>query len=116
MSMSTSVTTYAVLLIAILAETFATSCLNASQQFTKLVPSLLSVIGYAVSFYAFSHVTKVMPIGVAYAIWCALGIIFITLVGSFYFKQHLDMPACIGLGLMIAGVLVINLFSSSVRH
>ena len=114
--MSGAVTTYAILLVAILAETFATSCLKASQQFTKLTPSLLSILGYAVSFYAFSHATKVMPIGVAYAIWCALGIILVTGVGAFYFKQHLDMPAYIGLGLMIAGVLVINLFSDSVKH
>lgn len=114
--MSGAVTTYAILLVAILAETFATSCLNASQQFTKIVPTVCSVAGYVVSFYAFSHVLKYMPVGVAYAIWCALGIILVTGVGAFYFKQHLDMPAYIGLGLMIAGVLVINLFSDSVKH
>lgn len=114
--MSGAVATYSILLFAILAETFATSCLNASQQFTKLIPTLLSVAGYAASFYAFSHVTKVMPIGVAYALWCALGIILITIVGALYFKQPLDLPAYIGLGLMIAGVLVIHLFSSSIRH
>lgn len=108
--------TYAILLVAILAETFATSCLNASQQFTKIIPTGLSIAGYAVSFYAFSHVLKYMPVGVAYAIWCALGIILVTGVGAIYFKQQLDMPAYIGLGLMIAGVLVINLFSDSIKH
>ena len=108
--------TYGILLIAILAETFATSCLNASQQFTKLVPTTLSIAGYAVSFYAFSQVLKYMPVGVAYAIWCALGIILVTAVGAVYFRQQLDLPADIGLGLMIAGVLVINLFSDSVKH
>lgn len=108
--------TYGLLLITILAETFATSCLNASRQFTRLVPTLCAIAGYVVSFYALSHVLKTMPVGIAYAIWCALGIIFVSAVGVFYFKQHLDLPAYIGLGLMIAGVLVINLFSDSVRH
>ena len=106
--MSGAVTTYGLLFIAILAETFATSSLNASQQFTRLVPTLCSITGYVVSFYTFSHVVKVMPVGIGYAIWCALGVV--------YFKQHLDVPACIGLGLIIAGVIVINVFSAAVRH
>lgn len=114
--MSGAVTTYGLLFIAILAETFATSSLNASQQFTRFVPALCSIIGYVVSFYTFSHVVKVMPVGIAYAIWCALGIVLISLVGVVYFKQHLDMPAYIGLGLIIAGVIVINVFSESVKH
>ena len=115
-SMSGTAVTYGLLFIAILAETFATSSLNASKQFTKLVPTLCAVLGYVVSFYVFSHVLKSMPVGVAYAIWCALGIVLISIVGVVYFKQSLDMPACIGLGLIIAGVMVINLFSNSVRH
>ena len=114
--MSGAVTTYGLLFIAILAETFATSSLNASQQFTRLVPTLCSITGYVVSFYTFSHVVKVMPVGIGYAIWCALGIVLISLVGVGYFKQHLDVPACIGLGLIIAGVIVINVFSAAVRH
>ena len=114
--MSGTAVTYGLLFIAILAETFATSSLNASKQFTKLVPTLCAVLGYVVSFYVFSHVLKSMPVGVAYAIWCALGIVLISIVGVVYFKQSLDMPACIGLGLIIAGVMVINLFSNSVRH
>ena len=114
--MSGTAVTYGLLFIAILAETFATSSLNASKQFTKLVPTLCAVLGYVVSFYVFSHVLKSMPVGVAYAIWCALGIVLISIVGVVYFKQSLDIPACIGLGLIIAGVMVINLFSNSVRH
>ena len=114
--MNETAATYALLLIAILAETFATSSLNASKQFTKLIPSLCAIGGYIVSFYAFSHVLKSMPVGVAYAIWCALGIILISVVGFVWFKQSLDLPACIGLGLIIAGVVVINLFSETVRH
>lgn len=111
-----AITTYGLLLIAILAETFATSSLNASRQFTKLLPSLSAIGGYVVSFYVFSHVLKSMPVGIAYAIWCALGIVLISTVGVLYFKQHLDLPAYIGLGLIIAGVIVINIFSDSVRH
>ena len=108
--------TYGLLLVAILAETFATSSLNASKQFTRLVPTLCSIGGYVISFYTFSHVLKSMPVGIAYAIWCALGILLISAVGVVYFKQHLDPPAYIGLCLIIAGVVVINLFSDSVRH
>ena len=111
-----AITTYGLLLIAILAETFATSSLNASKQFTRLIPTLCAICGYVVSFYVFSHVLKSMPVGVAYAIWCALGILLISAVGVVYFRQHLDLPAYIGLGLIIAGVVVINLFSDSVKH
>lgn len=114
--MSGTATTYGLLVIAIIAETFATSSLNASKQFTKLLPTLCAVFGYVISFYTFSHVLKAMPVGIAYAIWCALGIILISIIGLVYFKQSLDLPACIGLGLIIAGVVVINVFSSSVRH
>ena len=114
--MSGAVTTYGLLFIAILAETFATSSLNASQQFTRPVPTLCSIFGYVVSFYTFSLVLKSMPVGIGYAIWCALGIVLISAVGVFYFKQHLDLPAYIGLGLIIAGVVVINVCSGSVRH
>jgi len=114
--MNGTVSTHALLLIAILAETFATSSLNASKLFTKLIPTLCAVGGYVVSFYSFSHVLKSMPMGVAYAIWCALGIILISVVGLVWFKQSLDLPACIGLGLIIAGVVIINVFSATVRH
>ncbi len=114
--MSAAITTYGLLVVAILAETFATSSLNASQQFTRPIPTLCSIIGYVVSFYTFSHVLKTIPVGVGYAIWCALGIVLISLVGVFYFKQHLDVPAYIGLGLIIAGVIVIHVFSDSMRH
>ena len=114
--MSGAGTTYGLLFIAILAETFATSSLHASQQFTRPVPTLCSIFGYVVSFYTFSHVLKSMPVGIGYAIWCALGIVLISAVGVFYFKQHLDLPAYIGLGLIIAGVVVINVCSGSVRH
>ncbi len=107
---------YLILLLAIIFETFATSFLKQSEQFTKLVPSILTIIGYATSFYCLSIVLKTIPVGIAYAIWSGVGIILIALIGLIVFKQHLDLPAIIGLGMIIAGVVIINVFSKSVSH
>ncbi len=107
---------YLLLLLAIVAETIATSSLKMSEQFTKLVPSIITVIGYGAAFYCLSIVLKTVPVGIAYALWSGIGIILITLIGVFYFKQHLDLPAIIGLVLIVAGVVVINVFSKSVSH
>ena len=87
-----------------------------SEQFTKLVPSVLTVLGYAAAFYCLSVVLKSIPVGIAYAIWSGVGIILIALIGFFVFKQHLDLAAIIWLVLIIAGVVVINVFSNSVSH
>lgn len=87
-----------------------------SEQFTKLVPSVFTILGYAAAFYCQSVVLKNIPVGIAYAIWSGVGIILIALIGFFVFKQHLDLPAIIGLALIIAGVVVINVFSNSVSH
>ena len=102
--------------LAIVFETVATSFLKQSEQFTKLVPSVLTVLGYAAAFYCLSVVLKSIPVGIAYAIWSGVGIILIALIGFFVFKQHLDLAAIIGLVLIIAGVVVINVFSNSVSH
>ncbi len=107
---------YLILLLAIVFETIATSCLKQSEQFTRLWPSLVTVIGYAVSFYCLSVVLRTIPVGIAYAIWSAVGIVLVSVIGFVVFKQHLDLPALLGLGLIIAGVVVINLFSKSVGH
>ncbi|HAA14628.1 MAG TPA: QacE family quaternary ammonium compound efflux SMR transporter [Cytophagales bacterium] len=104
------------LAIAITAEVVATSALKASEGFTKLGPSVLVVGGYILAFYFLSLTLKDMSVGVAYAIWSGVGTVFIALVGSFVFKQKLDMPAIIGLVLIVAGVVVINVFSKSVSH
>lgn len=109
-------TAYGLLFLAILAEVFATSSLNASRQFTKIFPAICAVGGYAVSFYAFSHVLKTMPLGIAYALWCALGIVLVSAVGAVFFRQRLDLPACVGLALIIAGVAVIHVFSGTLKH
>ncbi len=107
---------YVYLAIAILAETLGTSLLKLSDGFTRLWPSLGVLLGYGVSFYFLSQVLRDIPTGIAYAIWSGVGIVLITTIGWFFFKQTLDLPAFIGLGLIVAGVLVINLFSNSVAH
>lgn len=107
---------YLLLLAAIVCETIATSFLKQSEGFTKLLPSVVTAIGYIVSFYSLSLVLKHIPVGIAYAIWSGVGIILIALIGRTVFRQHLDTPAMLGLALIIAGVMVINLFSKSVGH
>jgi small multidrug resistance pump len=110
------VAVYALLFAAIALEVVGTTALQMSQQFTRIGPTVLLVACYASSFYLLSMTLKSMPVGIAYAIWSALGIVLISTVGLVYFKQRLDLAAMIGLGLIIAGVLVVNLFSKSVSH
>ncbi len=100
--------------LAIVAEVIGTSALKASAGFSKLGPSLLVVLGYGAAFYLLSLTLKTLPVGVAYAIWSGVGIVLISLVAWLFFKQSLDAPALIGLGLIVAGVLVIQLFSKTV--
>lgn len=108
--------TYFYLAIAIVAEVIATSALKASDGFSRLLPSIVTVVGYCIAFWFLSVTMRVIPTGIVYAIWSGVGIVLISAVGWFWFKQSLDMPALIGMGLIIAGVLVINLFSKSVGH
>ena len=108
--------TYFYLAIAIIAEVIATSALKASDGFSRLLPSIITVVGYCIAFWFLSLTIRVIPTGIVYAIWSGVGIVLISAVGWFWFKQSLDVPALIGLGLIIAGVLVINLFSKSVGH
>jgi small multidrug resistance pump len=102
------------LAVAILCEVIATAALKSSEGFTRLWPSLLVVAGYALAFYALSLALRTIPVGVAYAIWSGVGVVGIALIGRFVFSQTLDAPALIGIGLILAGVLVLNLFSRSV--
>ncbi len=108
--------TYLYLSIAIVAEVIATSALKASDGFTRLGPSLFVIVGYAVAFYFLSLTLRTMSIGVAYAVWCGAGIVLIALIGWFVLGQKLDVPALVGMALIVAGVAVINLFSKSVSH
>jgi small multidrug resistance pump len=103
------------LAIAILAEVIGTSALKASNGFTVLMPSVVVVAGYAVSFYCLSLALRAIPVGVAYAIWSGVGIVLISAIGWVLFRQRLDAAALIGIGLIIAGVVVIQSFSATVR-
>jgi len=107
---------YLFLAVAILFEVFATTCMKFSDGFTKWVPSALTVLGYGVSFYCLSQTLTSVPTGIAYAIWSGVGIVLISGLGLVLFGQRLDAPALIGMGLIIAGVVVINLFSKASAH
>ena len=100
---------------AIVAEVVATTALKASDGFTRLVPSVITAVGYAVAFYLLSQVLKTIPTGVAYAIWSGAGIVLISVIGWALFRQRLDAAALVGIGLIIAGGIVIQLFSTTVR-
>jgi len=102
--------------IAIVCEVIATSALKASEGFTRLVPSILVVVGYGIALYLLSLTLRTIPVGVAYAVWSGVGVVLITLVGWLVFKQALDAPALIGIGLIGAGVVVLNVFSKSMSH
>ena len=106
---------YFYLAIAIVSEVAATSALKASEGFTRLVPSIVVVIGYGVAFYFLSLVLRTIPVGVAYAIWSGVGITLLTLIGWIAFRQRLDVPALVGIGLIMAGVVVLNLYSKMAR-
>jgi len=104
------------LAIAIVAEVGATSALKASEEFTRLIPSLIVIIGYGVAFYFMTLVLRSIPVGITYAIWAGMGIVLVALVGAVLYKQIPDLPAVIGMGLIVAGVIVINIFSKTISH
>jgi small multidrug resistance pump len=108
--------THVLLLAAVVAEVIATTALARSESFTRLVPSLVVVVGYAAAFWLLSYPLRTLPTGVVYAIWSGLGIVLITAVAWIWYRQSLDLPAIIGLALILAGVVVINLFSKTVGH
>lgn len=107
---------YLFLGVAIIAEVIATSALKASENFSRPVASIITVLGYIVAFGFLSLTLRTMPTGIAYAIWSGVGIVLITIVSWVLFKQHLDTAALVGLGFIIIGVIVINTFSQSVSH
>ncbi|GAA3854101.1 multidrug efflux SMR transporter [[Pseudomonas] carboxydohydrogena] len=108
--------TYLYLIMAIVFEVIGTAALQASEQFTRPKPLILTALGYMAAFYFLSLVLRTMPVGIAYAIWSGLGVVLITLVGLIWFGQRLDAAAIAGLALIIAGVAVINLFSRTAVH
>lgn len=108
--------TYTMLTAAIALEVVGTTFLQRSEQFTRFFPTLMTAICYGAAFYFLSLTLRTIPLGIAYAIWSALGIVLVSLIGLVVFGQKLDLPAVIGLGLIVAGVVVVNLFSNSVTH
>ena len=102
--------------IAIVSEVIATSALKAAEGFTRLVPSLMVVVGYASAFYFLSLTLRVIPLGVTYAIWSGVGVVLISAVGWVIYRQSLDLPAIVGIALIVAGVIILNLFSKAVTH
>ncbi|MGF6378560.1 QacE family quaternary ammonium compound efflux SMR transporter, partial [Paraburkholderia atlantica] len=107
---------YALLAIAIVAEVIATSAMRASDGFSRLLPSMVVVLGYGVAFYCLSLTLRSIPVGIVYAIWSGAGIVLITLVALVLYRQVPDVPAIVGLGLIVAGVAVLNLFSKMQAH
>lgn len=106
----------AYLAIAIVAEVIGTSALKAADGFRVLAPSVVVVVSYSISFYFLSLALRTIPMGLAYAIWSGVGIVLISLAGWLFYRQALDGAAIAGMGLIIAGVAVINLFSKSMPH
>lgn len=107
---------YLYLVIAIMAEVVATTALPASRQFTQLWPSVIVVVGYTIAFFFLSMTVQVMPVGIVYALWAGLGIVAVALLGMLIYGQKLDLAAAAGMGLILGGVLVINLFSKTTGH
>lgn len=101
------------LFIAIIGELIGTSALKAADGFSKVVPTIVCISGYIVAFYFLSLTLKSIPVGIAYAIWSGVGIVLITMIGYFYYKQTVDLPAIIGISFIVLGVIIINVFSST---
>ena len=107
---------YLHLVMAIFAEVIATNALKATEGFTRPIPSVIVLCGYAASFYFLSLVLTQMPVGVAYAIWAGLGIVLVTVFAAIAFRQVPDWPAVLGMALIVTGVVVIHVFSKTAAH
>ena len=107
---------YLFLMAAILCEVIGTSFLKRTEQFTKPFPTIVFIVFLALSFFLLSHALKGIPIGIAYAIWSAAGIVIISLVGYFVYNESLDFPAILGIAFIVIGVIIINVFSETSTH
>ena len=114
--MSPTTAAYGYLAIAIICEVIGTTFLVKSEQFTRLVPTVIMGVLYAISFYLLTQTIKTIPIGIAYALWGGLGIVLTSLIGLIFFKQTLDTAAVVGIAMIVGGVVVMNLLSNSVGH
>jgi small multidrug resistance pump len=108
--------TYLYLGIAIVGEVVATSSLRATNHFSRPGPTVLVAVGYVCAFYAMSLALKTIPVGIAYAIWCGLGIVLVAVAGAVVYREVPDRPALLGMALIMAGVVVISAFSTSINH
>ena len=102
--------------LAIICEVIATSALKASSGFTRPVPTVILAVGYTAAFYFLSLTLRSIPVGIAYAVWSGVGVVLISLVAWLLYGQELDVPAMLGMGLIVVGVIVLNLFSKTVSH
>ncbi|MCX7111516.1 MAG: multidrug efflux SMR transporter [Proteobacteria bacterium] len=107
---------YIYLAIAILGEVMATSTLKATAEFTRLWPSVIVVVGYGIAFFFLTLVLRSIPLGITYAIWSGMGIVLVALAGVVLYRQIPDLPAILGMTLILVGVIVIQLFSTTVPH
>jgi small multidrug resistance pump len=107
---------YLYLAIAIIAEVAGTTALKSSNGFTNLFPSIIVVVGYATAFYFLSLVLKTVPVGVAYAVWAGAGIVLVAIIGLVFFGQKLDLAAIVGMLFIITGIVIMNVFSTSIQH
>ena len=107
---------FIVLLVAVACETIGTVALQASEQFSKFWPSVIVVIAYGISFYMLALALRSLPLGIAYALWSALGIVLIAGTGYLVYGQKLDLPAILGIGMILSGIVVIHLFSNTSTH
>lgn len=107
---------YVYLALAIVAEVIATSSMKATEQFTRLVPSLVVAVGYACTFFLLSVVVKTLPIGIVYAVWSGMGTVLVTVVAAIIYRQIPDWPCALGMTLIITGVVVLNVFSKTAVH
>jgi len=104
------------LIFAIIAEVVATTALKDSEGFTKILPSLIVVVGYSITFYFMSLVLREMSVGITYAIWSGMGILFLSLIGYLRYNQTLDSPAIIGMSFIVLGIIILRLYSNSVNY
>ena len=107
---------YLYLAIAIVGEVVGTAALKATEEFTRLIPSLIVVVGYGTAFFFLTLALRTIPVGIAYAVWAGIGIVLISAAAWVLYKQALDAPAIVGIALIATGVVVINVFSSSISH
>lgn len=116
MAVLAGVSHWSLLAVAILAEVVGTSFLKSAEGFTRLWPSLMVVASYLVAFYFLGLTLRTLPVGIAYAVWAGVGVALIAVIGWLVLGQRLDAAAIIGIALIVAGVVVLNVFSRSAAH